>query len=196
MFNTSLTVENLSASRGGFVLFENVSFHLNAGEALRITGPNGSGKTTLMRCLAGLVRPDSGKVIGQSESAFHYLGHLNAMKLQLTVNENLSFWAKAEGGNGIDAAMNTLNLSRLKDVPFGVLSSGQKRRTAFARLLLSSRPVWFLDEPAVGLDTASVAILNSILEQHLANGGIVLAATHTTIGSAVWHTLDLQPARP
>lgn len=192
LFSTSLTVNELSASRGNLVLFDTISFRLDAGEALRITGPNGCGKTTLIRCVAGLVRPDSGQIKCSVENAFHYLGHLNAMKPQLTVAENLMFWGRTNGVKQIEPAIKTLNLNRLKDLPFGVLSSGQKRRTAFARLLLSPRPIWLLDEPTVGLDAASLTIFGAAFEQHLQLGGIIIAATHTPLGTEKWRTLDLQ----
>jgi heme exporter protein A len=196
LFNASLSVTNLSASRGGFALFEGVSFDLNAGDALRVTGPNGTGKTTLLRCLAGLVRPDAGSIKINDENAIHYIGHLNAMKPQLTVAENLKFWATFDGGGNIEAALETMNLVRLKDLQFSVLSSGQKRRVALARLLLSPRPIWLLDEPTVGLDVASVALFETVLEKHLAQGGIIIAATHTPLGNDNWQSLELKPVQP
>jgi heme exporter protein A len=196
LFNTSLETKHLSASRGGFALFENVSFCLNPSEALRITGPNGTGKTTLLRCLAGLIRADGGTISSLNEGCLHYVGHLNAMKPQLTVTENLLFWSKIYNANTITDAINTLNLTRLKDLPFSVLSSGQKRRVALARLLLSPRAVWLLDEPTVGLDIASITIVETLLEQHLVQGGLVIAATHTPLGKANWQTLELQPVKP
>ncbi len=192
MFNISLITEKLAASRGGFALFENLSFELYSGQALRITGPNGSGKTTLLRCLAGLVRSDSGSMSKLDENQLHYLGHLNAMKPQLTLAENLNFWAKMQNGGDINSAVRSLNLSRLINLPFSVLSSGQKRRVAIARLLLSPRPIWLLDEPTVGLDSGSIAIVETVLEHHLAQGGIVIAATHTPLGKDNWQTLELQ----
>ena len=193
MFSTTLTIEKLSASRGGFALFEGVSFSLKPGQALRITGPNGSGKTTLLRCLAGLVTADSGNISKIDEYSLHYLGHLNAMKPQLTVAENLNFWAKMHGGDNFTSAIKTLNLARLIDLPFNVLSSGQKRRVALARLLLSPRAIWLLDEATVGLDTVSIVLFETVLETHLAQGGIIIAATHTPMGKADWQTLELQP---
>ena len=193
MFETSLIVESLTASRGGFALFENLSFELKAGAALRVTGPNGSGKTTLLRCLAGLVQPDAGRITIQSENTFQYLAHLNGMKPQLTVAENLNFWAKMQSSGNVTSAIETLNLTRLKDLPFSVLSSGQKRRVGIARLLLSPRAVWLLDEPTVGLDIVSISVFETVLENQLSEGGIVIAATHTPLGKANWQTLDLQP---
>jgi heme exporter protein A len=196
LFNTSLETKHLSASRGGFALFEDVSFRLKPSEALRITGPNGTGKTTLLRCLAGLIRADGGTISNLPENCLHYVGHLNAMKPQLTVAENLNFWAAMDGSKGIDAAIVHMNLAPLVDLPFSVLSSGQKRRVALARLLLSARPIWLLDEPTVGLDATSISLVESLLEQHVFDGGMVIAATHTPLGSANWQTLELQPVKP
>ena len=192
LFNASLNVKNLAANRGGFALFEAVSLDMAAGEALRVTGPNGAGKTTLLRCLAGLVRPDTGDITISNEESIHYLGHFNAMKPQLTVRENLKFWAAFDSGGEIEAALKTMNLQRLKDLPFNVLSSGQKRRVALARLLLSTRPIWLLDEPTVGLDVTSLALVENLLANHLDQGGIIIAATHTPLGNANWKTLELQ----
>ncbi len=198
LFDHSLSVESISASRGGFALFRNISFTLEPGGALRITGPNGSGKTTLLRCLAGLLQLDSGRITALSGNQMHYLGHLNAMKPQLIVAENLRFWAGFHGehdfGPGFASAVETLRLTRLLELPFSVLSSGQKRRVAIARLLLTPRPLWLLDEPTVGLDAASIAIFENVLEAHLVKGGIVIAATHTPLGTKGWQTLDLQQA--
>ena len=194
MFTSSLKVEQLSASRGGFALFENISFSIKSGGALRVTGPNGTGKTTLLRCLAGLIRLDSGTVSALSENELHYLGHLNAMKPQLTVAENLNFWAKINGGK-IEDALKTLNLTRLVDLPFSVLSSGQKRRVALARLLLAPRAVWLLDEPTVGLDTTSILTVETMFAKHISEAGIIIAATHTLLGSANWQTLEISQAQ-
>ena len=163
---------------------------------MRVTGPNGTGKTTLLRCLAGLIRADSGTISVLGENDLHYLGHLNAMKPQLTVTENLNFWAKINDASKIDDALEnaivTLNLTRLTDLPFSVLSSGQKRRVALARLLLSPRAVWLLDEPTVGLDTASILIVEAMFAKHLSEGGIIIAATHTPLGGTNWQTLVLE----
>jgi heme exporter protein A len=195
LFNTSITAENLGASRGGFPLFQSVSIDLKPGQALRITGPNGTGKTTLLRCVAGLVRHDAGTISSVAEGTMHYLGHLNAMKPQLTVVENLTFWAAFDGTPNTEAALKTMNLQRLGNLPFSVLSSGQKRRVALARLLLTPRPIWLLDEPTVGLDIASIALVETVLEKHLIEGGIIIAATHTQLGNANWQTLELQPVQ-
>jgi heme exporter protein A len=196
LFKTSITAENLGGSRGGFPLFRGVSIDLKPGQALRVTGPNGTGKTTLLRCVAGLVRHDAGTISNVAEDTMHYLGHLNAMKPQLTVVENLIFWAAFGGIPNTESALKAMNLQRLGNLPFNVLSSGQKRRVALARLLLTPRPIWLLDEPTVGLDIASIALVETVLEKHLIEGGIIIAATHTPLGKENWQTLELQPVQP
>src|SRR6218665_3029508 len=165
-----LKAENLSARRGEDFLFLNVSFNLRGGEALVVTGANGSGKSTLLRSVAGLLRPDSGTVsfIAQeggearpAGEASHYLGHRNAMKPELSVEENLAFWkdflGDAEGGEGlsIGEAAETVGLGGIAHLPFGYLSAGQQRRFAFAKLLVAWRPIWILDKPTAALDAAA-----------------------------------------
>jgi heme exporter protein A len=186
-----LIAEKLSGGRGGEPLFAAIDFDLGPGDALIVTGPNGSGKSTLLRTVAGLLPADSGTVRleGGGEwptvaSACHYLGHLNAMKTALTVEENLGFWADFLGGSGpgrIDGALETVGLAGLGHLPFGYLSTGQKRRAAIARLLLAHRPAWLLDEPTAGLDAASEAEFAALANGHLASGGILIAATHQAL---------------
>ncbi|MBY5792680.1 heme ABC exporter ATP-binding protein CcmA [Rhizobium leguminosarum bv. viciae] len=192
-----LTAENLAARRGEDLLFVNISFHLAAGEALVLTGKNGSGKSTLLRVAAGLLRPERGTVIFHREGSgegrhpgevSHYLGHRNAMKNELTVAENLDFWRAFLGNTGGDAglavedAAEAVGLSGISHLPFGYLSAGQQRRIAFAKLLVAHRPVWILDEPTAALDANADQLLAGLIAAHLANGGIVLAATHQPLG--------------
>lgn len=186
----------LSARRGEDLLFRNISFTLNAGEALLVTGPNGSGKSTLLRVLAGLLAADSGtahfiedgKEERPAREACHYLGHKNAMKRELTVEENLSFWASfmpREGGKpamDIEEAAETVGLPGISHLPYGYLSAGQQRRMAMAKLLVAHRPVWILDEPTAALDAKSDEMFARLCKGHLNEGGIIVAATHQPLG--------------
>ena len=187
-----LIAENLGGERGGETVFANIGFALDKGEALIVTGPNGSGKSTLLRVVAGLLPAAAGKVLveGGGEafptvaSASHYLGHLNAMKTALSVEENLGFWRAFQGepGLGVEEALETVALGGLGHLPFGYLSTGQRRRASIAKLLVSRRPVWLLDEPTAGLDKASEERFAGLMRGHLADGGIVIAATHLPLG--------------
>jgi heme exporter protein A len=182
-----LVVEGLTVSRGGRSVLSDLSFVLSAGDALLLTGPNGSGKTTLLRTIAGFLRPDAGRIAleelpGDTEPAdeMHFIGHLNGVKASLTVAENLRFWMRYLGGSG--GGLERLGLEALAHIPAGYLSAGQKRRLGLARLLTAPRPVWLLDEPAVSLDAASLEMLAGLVRQHLADGGIAIAATHVPLG--------------
>lgn len=192
-----LLAENLSARRGEDLIFTDISFGLGGGESLVLTGPNGSGKSTLLRVVAGLMRPETGRVSWISDSAesgmraaeaCHYLGHRNAMKAELTVFENLSFWKNflgdAAGGEGTSPgeAAEAVGLGGIIHLPFGYLSAGQQRRMAFAKLLVAYRPVWILDEPTAALDVNAENVFAGLINAHLAAGGIVLAATHQPLG--------------
>uniref|UniRef100_UPI00161CEF8B heme ABC exporter ATP-binding protein CcmA n=1 Tax=Muricoccus pecuniae TaxID=693023 RepID=UPI00161CEF8B len=182
-----LATEGLAIRRGGRVVFSGLSLRARPGEALLLLGPNGAGKSTLLRALAGLLRPAAGRVLWEGEdvaddSAAHgtrtrYLGHQDAIKPALTPREDLAFWARLRGGEP-EAALAALGLSALAGLPCRSLSAGQRRRLALARLALGDAPLWLLDEPTLGLDTASVARLGALLAAHRARGGIVLAATH------------------
>ncbi|RWM15942.1 MAG: heme ABC exporter ATP-binding protein CcmA [Mesorhizobium sp.] len=187
-----LIAENLGGERGGEAVFSGIGFVLEKGEALIVTGPNGSGKSTLLRVVAGLLPVARGKVLveGGGEafptvaSASHYLGHLNAMKTALSVEENLGFWRAFQGepALSVDEALETVALGGLGHLPFGYLSTGQRRRVSIAKLLVSRRPVWLLDEPTAGLDKASEERFAGLMRDHLEGGGIVVAATHLPLG--------------
>jgi heme exporter protein A len=161
-----------------------------AGGALVLAGPNGSGKSTLLRLLAGLVRPAAGRLLWDGEDALAdiaghgrrvaYLGHQDAVKPGLTVTENLRF-AAAVSERSVLAALQAVALQDLADLPARMLSAGQKRRLALSRLVLSAAPVWLLDEPTLGLDTASIERFGSLLAGHRAGGGMVVAATHVPL---------------
>lgn len=195
-----LVAEGLTSIRGGRSLFAALSFAVGAGEALLLLGPNGSGKTTLIRTVAGLLGPAAGTIRvegGDAERGVgeqcHYVGHLNALKSSLTVEENATFWCRFLGGRreGLDAALAAFGLAALRDIPAAYLSAGQKRRLGLARLLLAERPIWLLDEPTVSLDTAAQVALASAVEGHLAKGGLVIAATHVPLGLATARELHL-----
>jgi heme exporter protein A len=201
-----LLADNLTLARGQRVLVRDLSFTAPAGKALVITGPNGAGKTTLIRALAGFLRPEAGRIELQGGDPerdraehCHYVGHLPALKANLTAFENLVFWSDylATGprsqpkADRVNAALAKLALSHLADIPAGYLSAGQKRRLSLARLLVAARPVWLLDEPTSSLDDASTKILTGILNEHLAGGGIVIAATHLPLGLENTETLRL-----
>jgi heme exporter protein A len=196
-----LIAGTLSGERSGHTVFSGVDFSLGKGEALLVTGPNGSGKSTLLRVVAGLLPAAEGSVRldGGGEdfptvaSAAHYLGHLNAMKPALTVTENLSFWRDFCGKTdvSVQAALEAVGLGAIGHLPFGYLSTGQKRRAAIARLLVSRRPVWLLDEPTAGLDAESELQVFALMEKHLASGGMILAATHLPLGIDGAWTLEM-----
>lgn len=190
-----LVAEGLSAKRGEDLIFQDISFEIEAGKALVVKGPNGSGKSTLLRVVAGLLPRESGKVrLGDQGSqeavaaACHYLGHRNAMKRELTVEENLRFWKAFLGdsadGNGMDIgnAADAVGLGGIVHLPFGYLSAGQQRRMAMAKLLVAWRPVWILDEPTAALDTAAEMMFAGLVKEHLKRGGLALAATHQPLG--------------
>lgn len=187
-----LIAENLGGERGGETVFSGIGFALGKGEALVVTGPNGAGKSTLLRVIAGLLRAAGGivRIEGGGDAfpsvaaAAHYLGHLNAMKTALSVAENLTFWRAFQGEPAleVDEALETVGLPGLGHLPFGYLSTGQRRRASIARLLVSRRPIWLLDEPTAGLDKASEERFAGLMRGHLEDGGIVVAATHLPLG--------------
>ncbi|SPL64235.1 heme ABC exporter ATP-binding protein CcmA [Ochrobactrum soli] len=195
-----LEAENLGGERGGETIFSNLSFTLDGGEALVVTGPNGSGKSTLLRIICGLLAPEEGRIAliedGASlpvQAACHYLGHQNAMKPALSVRENLLFWQRFNGAGAldIDDALEAVNLPGVEHLPFGYLSTGQKRRVSIAKLLVSHRPLWIVDEPTAGLDKASETRFAVLMRDHLQQGGKIIAATHIPLGLEGANTLDM-----
>ncbi|MYM54205.1 heme ABC exporter ATP-binding protein CcmA [Thalassovita mangrovi] len=187
-----LTVSDLSVARGGIAVLEGVSFTIASGEALVLRGPNGIGKTTLLRTVAGLQPPLSGAV-GLERDAMAYAGHADGIKSVLSVRENLQFWADVFETGSIDAALDAFDLRGLENRAAGGLSAGQKRRLGLARMVVTGRPVWVLDEPTVSLDVASVAMFADAVRAHLAGGGLALLATHIDLGLAEARVLDVEP---
>jgi len=177
--------------RGGREVFSGLDFEARAGEALAITGANGSGKTSLLRMIAGLLTMAGGSIGlegGEGELTLpeqaHYLGHRDALKPALSVSENLSFWRDFLGGGAFDAAesLSKVGLDRAAQLPAAYLSAGQRRRLSIARLLAVRRPVWLLDEPTNALDAAGQSMFPALMADHLAGGGLIIAATHAPLG--------------
>lgn len=181
-----LTAQSLACRRGGRQVFEDLDLALAAGEALVLRGPNGSGKSSLLRLLAGLLRPLAGVIawagdpIGPEHRArLHYVAHSDALKPALTPRESLAFASALAGGPGrVQAALEAFGLGGLAELPCRLLSAGQRRRAALARLVASPRPLWLLDEPGVGLDRESRGRLEAAIAAHRAGGGIAVVATH------------------
>jgi heme exporter protein A len=181
-----LSIEGLACWRGERVLFEGLSFAAGAGDAVVVTGPNGAGKTSLIRLIAGLTPPQAGAVVLDgaplAREFLHLVGHLDAVKGALTVKENLAFSRALLGGSMAgETALEALGLAALAALPARVLSAGQKRRLALARLLVAERPLWLLDEPTANLDADGQVRLAAIVAAHRAKRGMVIAATHAAL---------------
>jgi heme exporter protein A len=199
-----LVAEGLGCRRGARQLFQRLDFTVESGGALVVTGPNGTGKSSLLRLLAGLARPEAGRIRlegAREPEAFaeeaHYLGHLDAHKASLSARENLDFWRAMLGrpGLSVSAALEEVGLGGLGSLPVAVLSAGQKRRLALARLLVAHRPLWLLDEPTTALDVEAQARFGEIARAHVAGGGLLIAATHAPLDFPAAR-LDLGAYRP
>jgi len=188
---TRLHAENLACRRGGRLIFEGLSFTLGQAEAIALTGRNGAGKSSLITMLCGRLRPDGGaiRLEGGEEDAqlaeiSHLVGHRDGLKTALTARENLAFAQDVLGDAAAtpEEALAVVGLPHAAELPVGYLSAGQRRRVALARLLVSRRPYWLLDEPMSALDAASQLMLAGLMRDHLAQGGAILAATHGPLG--------------
>lgn len=190
-----LCVEGLSVQRAGRRIIDNIGFNLTEGEALVVSGRNGAGKSTLLRALAGLLPTPQGAISLSSGALkvellqnIHYLAHADGMKLALSVEENLYFWANYLAvaphprSQSIPQALSIVGLTNALHAPFGALSAGQKRRVALARLLVVYRPLWLLDEPMTALDQVSRARFAQAMRAHCAEGGLIVVATHEALG--------------
>ena len=202
---SKLTAQDLTVMRGSRAILAGLSFTVAAGEALILTGPNGIGKTTLLRTIAGFMPLAAGRLLLDGQrgdepigESCHFIGHLNGVKPSLTVGQTLRFFETFLGNDSgrADLAAEALGIDALIDIPAAYLSAGQKRRLGLARLLCAERRVWLLDEPAVSLDRQAQTVLAGMVNAHLGQSGIVIAATHTDLG---WHNmkrLDLAEAAP
>ena len=184
--NPLLAGQNLTLVRGGRQLFEGVSLRVAPGDVLLLRGPNGAGKSSLLLTLAGLLRPTQGTVGPDERSPMHLLAHSSAVKTRLTLGENLRFWREVNGPTGmdVDKALERVGLGGLESIEAGHLSAGQTRRLALARLLVTDRKLWLLDEPLAALDDAGAELLAALVAERMASGGGVIAATHDDIPGA------------
>lgn len=203
-----LIAKDLCAQKGERLLFEDIGFTVNAGEALLLKGPNGSGKTTLLHILAGAERPQKGSInfkLGANATvredgvlgASHFITHQDSLKKNLTVLENLTFWTQYMGGDvsRIKNALQTVGLEPMPHILAVRLSAGQKKRLMLARLLTISHPLWLMDEPSVSLDDNGQALLVKLMQEHLSAGGILIASSHIDLGINFSQTLTLSGGR-
>ncbi len=177
----TLRIHNMTLARGGVPVLVGLSFEVPPGSALILRGPNGAGKTTLLRMIAGLQPALTGNITG-AEDQIAFAGHADGLKAMLSVAENLKFWAAVFGQDDIDTAMDAYALRPLADRLAGTLSAGQKRRLGLARLLVTGRLIWVLDEPTVSLDADAVGMFATAVRGHLGQGGSALIATHIDLG--------------
>jgi len=175
-----LTFDAVTCVRGSRALFEGLSFTLEQGDAALVTGPNGVGKSSLIRLAAGLLAPAAGRITGDAPRAL--LTEQSSLDEELPLARALAFWVRLDGtASSVAAALDALSLNDLADIPVRLLSTGQRRRAAIARVIASGAPLWLLDEPANGLDKAALGLLETAIATHRASGGAILVASHTPI---------------
>ena len=196
MSGAAVHLRGLACLRGGRLLFAGVELDLPAGGSAQIAGPNGAGKSSLLRIVAGLLRPFAGTA--HCTGAIALTDELAALDRDRTVRAALAFWAGIDDAPAtrIEAALADLRIAHLADIPVRMLSTGQRKRAALARTLVSGAPIWLLDEPANGLDIESAALLGRLVDRHRAGGGIVLAASHLPLAWAQDVTIALTPPAP
>ncbi len=202
--NHQIAGKALRCERGGRLLFENLDFTVNSGQAMIIQGSNGAGKTSLLRIITGLSQPAEGEVLWNStnienfaeeyQEQLLYIGHLAAVKRELTVRENLSllkrFWP-AEGTMSVPELAEQVGLRKRLSVHCSRLSAGQQRRVSLARLFISTQKLWILDEPLTALDVDFIEVIEKCLQQHLKNGGLAILTTHRGIELGDQHSFAL-----
>lgn len=188
----TLVLSDVACRRGGRLLFEHLSLSMAAGDAAVLTGPNGVGKSSLLRMIAGLLPAERGQV--RTDGPIALADEALALDRELPLARALAFWARIDGGD-FGSALSALALDMLADVPVRMLSTGQRKRAVLARVLASGAPIWLLDEPGNGLDTASLKRLEAMVAKHRADGGIVLAASHQPLAMPGAAMIALEAAR-
>lgn len=198
--------QDLVCIRGERLVFSHLNFNISSGGCLTLIGRNGAGKSSLLRMMAGLLRPASGVMswddapvqddMEEHRERLHYVGHHDAIKPVLTVEENLKFWAglrsdARQAQANFQEALDLFSIGHLMDVPGRFLSAGQKRRANLARIIASKSPVWLLDEPTTALDKETIAKLEEIIEDHRMAGGMVVLSTHSDMNIKDQDILDV-----
>lgn len=173
-----LAARDIACRRGERLLFAGLSLTLGPGEALHVTGANGIGKSSLIRILAGLLRPVAGTV--ERKGAAGLIDERHALDPEVPLGQALAFWRSLDGG---ETPLDRLGLAELLDVPVRYLSTGQKKRAALARLMAQRAPIWLLDEPLNGLDSGGVALVEELIAEHLAGGGLAVIASHQPLAA-------------
>lgn len=197
----SLTARNLSCIRQDRLIFKNIGFNVNPGEVLWVKGKNGAGKSSLLRIIAGLLKQAKGDISWKGadvhtdpdeyQGQFRYIAHQDALKPVLTGQENLNFWAGYTGKDAVKLALQEFELEKIADIPVGIMSAGQRKRTNLARLIACPAPLWILDEPVSSLDVHYIDLFKNQLIKHVDGGGMALLATHQDLDLDFIQTLDL-----